>query len=37
RSDAPTLRQAMNEARRKAFLILDGTLVPIDRIAEDRP
>ncbi|MEW5655238.1 transposase family protein [Streptomyces cinereoruber] len=34
---APTLRQAMNEARRKAFLILDGTLLPIDRIAEDCP
>lgn len=34
---APTLQQAMDEARRKAFLILDGTLLPIDRIAEDRP
>lgn len=34
---APTLQQAMDEARRKAFLVLDGTLLPIDRIAEDRP
>lgn len=34
---APTLQQAMDEARRKAFLILDGTLLPIDRIAADRP
>ncbi|SEB61997.1 DDE superfamily endonuclease [Streptomyces sp. 2131.1] len=34
---APTLQQAMDEARRKAFLILDGTLLPIDRITADRP
>ncbi len=34
---APTLQQAMDEARRKAFLILDGALPPIDRIAEARP
>lgn len=34
---APTLQQAMSEARRKTFLILDGALLPIDRIAEDRP
>ncbi|GGL30235.1 hypothetical protein GCM10010095_14210 [Streptomyces anthocyanicus] len=34
---APTLQQAMDEARRKASLILNGTLLPIDRIAADRP
>ncbi|MER5556269.1 transposase family protein [Streptomyces sp. NPDC002793] len=34
---APTLDQAMKVARRKAFVILDGTLLPIDRIAADRP
>lgn len=34
---APTLEQAMNTARRKAFVILDGILLPIDRIAADRP
>jgi hypothetical protein len=27
----------MKTARRKAYLILDGTLLPIDRIATDRP
>jgi hypothetical protein len=34
---APTLEQAVREASRKAFVLLDGTLLPIDRIAADRP
>ncbi|ANZ21598.1 Helix-turn-helix of DDE superfamily endonuclease [Streptomyces noursei ATCC 11455] len=34
---APTLQQAMETAAGKAFVILDGTLLPIDRIAADRP
>lgn len=34
---APTLQQAMAVAARKAFVILDGTLLPVDRIAADRP
>lgn len=34
---APTLEQAMETVRRKAYVILDGTLLPIDRIAADRP
>ncbi|ARX80650.1 transposase [Streptomyces alboflavus] len=34
---APTLEQAVLEASRKAFVLLDGTLLPIDRIAADRP
>jgi hypothetical protein len=34
---ASTLRPAVNVARAKAFVILDGTLPPIDRIAADRP
>jgi hypothetical protein len=34
---APTLEQAMHTVRRKAYVILDGTLLPIDRIASDRP
>ena len=29
---APTLEQAMEVARRKAFVILDGTLLRIDRV-----
>jgi hypothetical protein len=29
---APTLDQALDVARRKAFVILDGTLLPIDRV-----
>lgn len=29
---APTLDQALDLARRKAFVILDGTLLPIDRV-----
>lgn len=34
---APTLKQAVRAARAKAFVLLDGTLLPIDRIAADRP
>ncbi|MGY3685016.1 transposase family protein [Streptomyces sp. TE33382] len=34
---APTLAQAMETARTKAFVILDGTLPPTDRIAADTP
>ncbi|WP_408646234.1 transposase family protein, partial [Streptomyces jeddahensis] len=34
---APTLTQAVKTASAKAFVILDGTLLPIDRIAADRP
>ncbi|KMS65825.1 transposase, partial [Streptomyces viridochromogenes] len=34
---APTLAEAMKTACPKAFVILDGTLLPIDRIAADRP
>ncbi|WP_318217376.1 transposase family protein [Streptomyces sp. SCL15-6] len=34
---APTLEQAMHTVRRKAYVILDGTLLPTDRIAADRP
>lgn len=34
---APTLVEAMRVARTKAFVILDGTLLPIDRIAADTP
>ncbi len=32
-----TLTQAMKTIRTKAFVILDGTLLPIDRIAADTP
>ncbi|SCD34240.1 Helix-turn-helix of DDE superfamily endonuclease [Streptomyces sp. PpalLS-921] len=34
---APTLEQAMTAARKKAYVILDGTVLPIDRIAADQP
>ncbi|MGP3953874.1 transposase family protein [Streptomyces sp. 7N604] len=34
---APTLTQAITTASAKAFVILDGTLLPIDRVAADRP
>ena len=38
---APTLQQGMAAAARKAFVILDGTLLPIDRVGmgsgRDRP
>lgn len=33
----PTLTEAMKTIRTKAFVILDGTLLPIDRIAADTP
>jgi hypothetical protein len=33
----PTLAEAVRAASMKAYLILDGTLLPIDRIATDRP
>lgn len=34
---APSLAEAVRAASTKAYLILDGTLLPIDRIAADRP
>ncbi len=34
---APSLAEAMKTARTKAFVILDATLLPIDRVAADRP
>ncbi|WP_437441427.1 transposase family protein, partial [Streptomyces aureus] len=34
---APDLASAVKAASRKAFVILDGTLLAIDRIAADRP
>ncbi|MFF4402286.1 transposase family protein [Streptomyces sp. NPDC001480] len=34
---APALEQAVSAAAMKAFEILDGTLLPIDRIVADRP
>jgi len=34
---APTLAEAVRTASTKAYVILDGTLLPIDRIAADRP
>jgi hypothetical protein len=36
---APKLRAALRAARRAklAFVVLDGTLIPIDRVAADRP
>ncbi|MFZ3566839.1 transposase family protein [Streptomyces sp. BH097] len=34
---APPLTEAMNTILTKAFVILDGTLLPIDRIAADTP
>jgi hypothetical protein len=36
---APKLRHAVREAKRAghAYVILDGTLIPIDRVARDRP
>ncbi|MFI6339934.1 transposase family protein [Streptomyces sp. NPDC050535] len=33
----PSLAEAMRTIREKAFVILDGTLLPIDRIAADSP
>ncbi|XVS68218.1 transposase family protein [Actinosynnema sp. CA-299493] len=36
---APKLRQALRRAKRQgmAYVIVDGTLIPIDRVAADRP
>ncbi|PJE97175.1 IS5/IS1182 family transposase [Streptomyces carminius] len=34
---APTLTEAARTASTKAFVLLDGTLLPIDRVAADRP
>jgi hypothetical protein len=34
---APTLADAIRTASTRAFVLLDGTLLPIDRIAADRP
>ncbi|GAA2682720.1 DDE superfamily endonuclease [Actinosynnema pretiosum] len=34
---APDLADAMRVTARKAYVILDGTLLRIDRIAADRP
>ncbi|MFH9735377.1 transposase family protein [Streptomyces sp. NPDC017260] len=34
---APILKEAARTASTKAFVLLDGTLLPIDRIAADRP
>ncbi|MEV6439604.1 transposase family protein [Streptomyces anulatus] len=34
---APTLAEAMKTVQAKAFVILDGTLLPIDRVAADTP
>ncbi|MCX5085618.1 transposase family protein [Streptomyces sp. NBC_00401] len=36
-AQAPTLDEAMMTARTKAYVILDGTVLSIDRIAADRP
>ena len=39
RARAPKLRAALRKAKREkmAYVIIDGTLIPIDRIAADRP
>ena len=36
---APRLRQAIRDAKRAgwAYVVLDGTLIPVDRVAADRP
>ena len=34
---SPTLSDAVQVAQTKAYVILDGTLLPIDRVAADRP
>ena len=36
---APKLRAALRAAKKAwhAFVVLDGTLIPIDRVAADRP
>jgi hypothetical protein len=35
----PKLRKALREAKKKgyAYVVIDGTLIPIDRVAADRP
>jgi hypothetical protein len=36
---APKLRKAVRDAKKKgyAYVVVDGTLIPIDRVAADRP
>jgi hypothetical protein len=36
---APTLRAALRKAKREgmAYVVIDGTLIPVDRVAVDRP
>src|SRR5260370_3455226 len=36
---SPKLRQALRDARQagRAYLVIDGTFIPIDRVAADRP
>jgi hypothetical protein len=34
---APKLRGALRAAKNHAFVVLNGTLIPIDRVAADRP
>lgn len=34
---APKLRGTLRDTRQHAYVVLDGTLIPIDRIAADRP
>jgi hypothetical protein len=34
---APELRRALRAGREHAYVVLDGTLIPIDRVAADRP
>jgi Helix-turn-helix of DDE superfamily endonuclease len=36
---APKLRKAVRDAKkaRRAYVVVDGTLIPIDRVAADRP
>ena len=36
---APKLRQAVRAARKAgyAYVVLDGTVIPVDRVAADRP
>ena len=36
---APKLRKAVRDAKKAghAYVIVDGTLIPIDRVAADRP
>jgi len=34
---APELRRALQAAKKHAYVVLDGTLIPIDRLAADRP